>query len=115
MKNELGITKGECSILETNEADEWVDVNSVKGIFARTFYGELEPIITKKEAELNANLISEAFNVANETGKTPRQLADDNKVLLETLRKFTILSEEHYSDIKGLIKNAKETIKQVTE
>ena len=36
--------------------------------------------------ELNAELIIEAFNVANETGKTPRQLADENAKLLEALK-----------------------------
>lgn len=38
-----------------------------------------------EEAEANAKLISEAFNVANETGKTPRQLQEENKEFLEVL------------------------------
>ena len=33
----------------------------------------------------NAELICEAFNVTNETGKSPRQLADEKKELLELL------------------------------
>lgn len=37
------------------------------------------------EANANAELICEAFNVTNETGKSPRQLADENKELLEAL------------------------------
>lgn len=37
----------------------------------------------KEEAKANAELIAEAFNVTNETGKTPRQLAEINKELLK--------------------------------
>ena len=53
--------------------------------------------IESDEMESNSKLITEAFNVANETGKMPRQLADENKELLEalitaedTLRKLNI-------------------------
>jgi len=42
-------------------------------------YGEIE-------ATANAKLIAEAGTVANETGKTPRQLADENKILLEAAK-----------------------------
>lgn len=35
------------------------------------------------EQKANAQLISEAFNVTNETGKNPAQLAQDNKALIE--------------------------------
>ena len=45
------------------------------------------------EMEANAELICEAFNVANETGKTPRQLTDENKELLEAcIKAFDILN-----------------------
>ncbi len=39
------------------------------------------------ESEANAQLIAEAGTVANETGFTPRQLADQNKELREVLEK----------------------------
>lgn len=39
-----------------------------------------------EEQEANARLIEEAGTVTNETGNTPRQLADKNKELLSTLR-----------------------------
>lgn len=43
-------------------------------------------LLNDPEEELaNAKLIAEAGTVANETGKTPRQLADLNKELLEAL------------------------------
>ena len=41
-----------------------------------------------EEAEANAKLISEAFNVANETGKTPHHLKEENKQLLDALNKL---------------------------
>lgn len=44
-----------------------------------------EYIEEREEIEANAKLIAEAGTVANETGKTPRQLADENKELLEAL------------------------------
>ena len=37
------------------------------------------------QAECDANLIAEAFNVANETGLPPRELADQRAELLATL------------------------------
>lgn len=41
---------------------------------------------TMEQAKANAKLIEEAFNVATETGRTPRQLADDRAELLVALR-----------------------------
>lgn len=37
------------------------------------------------ESEANAALIAEAFNVADVTGRTPRQLADERAELLKTI------------------------------
>ena len=37
------------------------------------------------EAEANVELIAEAFNVTHETGRTPRQLADDRAALIAAL------------------------------
>lgn len=61
---------------------------------------------TNEEREANAKLIAEAGTVANETGKTPRQLADENKELLEALklcRKYLFIKnekiEETYEDM----------------
>ncbi len=42
----------------------------------------------KEKQEANAKFIAEAFNVAHETNKSPRQLADENKELLEALVKI---------------------------
>ena len=44
--------------------------------------------------EADAKLIAEAGTVATETGKTPRQLADENKELLEAIHYyFSVLKE----------------------
>lgn len=53
------------------------------------------------EAEANAKLIAEAGNVTNETGKTPRQLADENKELLNALKPFA----ELYKQFDGIVGN----------
>lgn len=58
-----------------------------------------------EEAEANAQLISEAGTVANETGKTPRQLADLNKELLEALIKLKSSHQSLYSKLSTKWKN----------
>lgn len=60
-------------------------------------------IISGENARASAQLIAEAGTVANETGKTPRELAEANKELLEAL----IDSE---STIKYLMDNPKTEI-----
>ena len=42
-----------------------------------------DPAKDRSEKESKAELIAEAFNVAHETGLTPRQLAEQRKELLE--------------------------------
>lgn len=42
--------------------------------------------LDEKQARANANLIAEAGNIANETGFTPRQLADQKAELLEACK-----------------------------
>lgn len=55
------------------------------------------------EAKANASLICEAFNVANETGKTPRQLAEINEKYLKALK--TIIRLVH-ADIYDIVNDA---------
>ena len=64
-----------------------------------------------EEAEANAHLISEAFNVVNETGYTPNQLAEQNKELLEALKdiKAAMIFGNNPND-KGLIEIAEAAI-----
>jgi len=48
-------------------------------------------IASGKEAEPNAFLIAEAGTVAHETGKTPRQLADENRALLDAVKLAAVM------------------------
>lgn len=66
--------------------------------------------------EAHADLIAEAFNVVNETGLTPRQLAEQNKELLEACKKaislldlwgawqYGTISENHEGEMQALSK-----------
>lgn len=75
-KKELGITKGEWNI---DEGMNDFKLSSSKRSICQTWSNL--PI-----DRANAQLIAEAGTVANETGKTPRQLAEENKMLLEALK-----------------------------
>lgn len=61
------------------------DMRSAKG-FSDSEKKTIINIINKQEA--NADLIAEAFNVATETGLTPRQLAEQVKILRELCEIF---------------------------
>lgn len=50
-------TKGKWFIKSTSYNRSWINISSEKGIIARTFLGEEEPIVNEKEAESNAKLI----------------------------------------------------------
>ena len=51
--------------------------------------------IGKDEEQANAKLIAEAGTVANETGFTPRQLAEQKAELLEACKKMQGIQDEH--------------------
>lgn len=54
------------------------------------------------EAESTALLFEETINVANETGKTPRRLAEENKALVDILtRVVNQMNNEHLSEDFG--------------
>jgi len=54
-------TKGKWFATEINTDKKWINISSSeKGIIGRTYYGDLEPVITKEEAEANAKLIAAA-------------------------------------------------------
>ena len=55
--------------------------HAISGILIANAYGK-----TKEEAEGNAKLIAEAGTVHNETGYSPRELADQKAELLEALK-----------------------------
>ena len=81
MNKEFKGTKREWSIRNVYIEKSWVNITSDKGIIARTFYGNLEPIITKEEAIANAQLISAApdllealMNIENDNGNIPESI-----------------------------------------
>ena len=81
----MKITKGKCTVQK--------DGKLPSGAYQTTIYGEInqsEVAITwadtEEESESNAELITEAFNVANETGYSPGELADRNAELLEACK-----------------------------
>lgn len=98
-----------------NEGEIFVGVTNSAAI-ARIYDGN-SLIDNREKAIANANLIAEAFNVVNECGLTPRQLAEQNNELLEALKELTNANSLHdgfhEKRLKALaaIKNA-ETIKQ---
>lgn len=64
--------------------------------------------------QANAQLIIEAGNVANETGKTPRQLAEENKELLEALQ-YAIKTIEAFALHPSIVIKAQNAIKKATQ
>ena len=79
---ELKITKGECIADKTH-------VLSVNNNVIASVLDDSPDNVTEmdfKEAEANAELFAEAINVANECGKTPKQLLEQRDELLEALR-----------------------------
>lgn len=52
----------------------------------------------KEEAEANAQLIADAFNVTNETGMTPRELQKSHQELLESIESLCLKAFTHYRD-----------------
>lgn len=53
-------TKGEWKIVSKSKHRGWININSKKGIIARSFHGDMEPIVTVEEAEANVKLIAAA-------------------------------------------------------
>lgn len=84
-------TKGECKKLhritddEGNYNTQVYTKDTVICTLKWAGHKEKDGTITSRRGA-NAKLIAEAFNVANETGKTPRQLANERTGLLEALK-----------------------------
>ena len=90
-------TKGKWKSLSTNEDREWVNIGSYKGVIARSFYGEMEPIVTKEEGEFNAFLIS----------KAPEMLEMLENILEENMTDYGVCLDMK-DKIEQLIKEATE-------
>ena len=68
-----------------------------------------------EESEANAKLIAEAGTVANETGYTPRQLANQKTELLEALKSIiACYNSGMVNPIDNMAEIAQSAIKEVT-
>ena len=85
----MEITKGKCVTSTNFEGLRMTQVRSEGELIASVYASGEETFHSNEEywleAEANANLITEAFNVANDTGFSPRQLAEQNKKLVKLL------------------------------
>lgn len=74
-------------------------------------------VIGNIQGSKKGKLIAEAFNVANETGKSPRQLADENKELVEALKLITSQIKIHDTGdwYQGEIYKAEQAINRSTK
>jgi len=86
MKNEFKGTKGVVNLV-TEHHNSKVFIETGYVTVAVLQFGDYKHTANENETTANAELICEAFNVVNETGKTPRQLADINKELLTAIQK----------------------------
>lgn len=115
MTNEFKGSKGKF-VVEYNGAwysvkEAREDVQKYRRNICSVHNDEIINGISKMEQIANANLIAEAFNVVNETGYTPNQLAEQNKELLEALKdiKAAMIFGNNPND-KGLIEIAEAAI-----
>ena len=97
----MDITKGEWVIRKYEEDDEiLIGIENKNGTFASiakvTWYGEDD--CNSDAAEADAHLIAEAGAVANETGFTPRQLAEQKVNLREALKNM-ITQYKKYTEL----------------
>ena len=90
MKHTIGIWKQSHRIIDEDEnyATQVYTDDTIICTLDWAGHKEDDGKTTTSRREANARLIAEAGTVANETGKTPRQLADENKELLEALQEI---------------------------
>lgn len=109
------ITKGKWYFsLNSENGGNSIGTNIYNGVGAHpVFFTTNENTLCSERAKL----ICETFNVTQETGKTPRQLADENKMLLHALE--TIYGAYSTGGLTGLFKEEilvmKEAINKATK
>lgn len=81
---ELKITKGKFTVSDQGDNGLFILPVPNIGAIARV-YTENYAIDNIDQAKANASLITEAFNVANETGLTPRELLNGILLLREAI------------------------------
>ena len=90
-------TEGKWKVKDHICERKWVNIESNKGIIARSFYGVEKPIVTENEAKANAKLISKAPEMLEMLEETLNEWGTDNYI-----------GTYHYEKIKQLIKEATE-------
>jgi hypothetical protein len=73
-----------------HDGGRWVRLNDLFSVrvVGGSFISRHQPRVEDGERDANAELIAEAFNVCHETGRTPRQLADERAELIVALKEF---------------------------
>lgn len=87
------VKKGKMIVEEDSDGQLWICPEDATNLVCEICQAEDESgnIITTDEDRENAQLIAEAFNVANATGKSPQELADENKELSSLLQRASEL------------------------
>lgn len=80
------ITPGKAQFLSSND---FADPAAV--LIEGETIAEAKPIGHRHEMNANAELIAEVFNVTHETGRTPRQLADERAELIASLAPLRVI------------------------
>lgn len=122
-QQEVSIKK---AMIENIAKGEWYvsDIPQEDGEYIYTKHNLFSAIVrvykkesNKQQAEATAELIAEAGNVTNETGKSPREILNERNELLEAL-KGMVKAFEGYAEAaqyKSGLFMAKEAIKKATE
>jgi hypothetical protein len=97
------ITKGKTEIIELQHKYKIgkrfsIEIDGIPTIEVKTAIG----FHSDEEVKANAELICEAFNVANETGLSPRQMQERIKELEESLKGLYDSIDDYYSSVKSL-------------
>lgn len=128
MNNIKDITPGKWDYdIDSNNGYNVFLKDSIKTI-ALVLHKDVSYMPTQSEAEANAQLIAEAGTVANECGKSPRQLLEERNELLKVLdllvddatdivREYVMQDQkpEIYDFMCKHLQKAKEAINKVTQ
>jgi hypothetical protein len=96
----LNVTKGKVTVSNYNERSECFELNAndlVGNMIAKTTFSDKY----KEEAQANATLITESFNVLHDSGYTPSELLAQNKELLDALKDANSFIYDNRDDLFG--------------